>query len=306
MKKLAMGALGGGEAGAKGKKSGSSAAGSKISVDAQQQVQAYEQYVTLITTLHKECAEPVDWEQLRCAPSPLTDGVGENEVAAREKLQEEKPGFFSRVFGKGDEKKKEQEAEIEKAKALDKENYERWQLAQELSERILKKDVDAFLEALSVDNPFEDLTDFGGDFEFGTDNASYMEIEFKVNDEDIVPSVEKTLTKTGKLSEKALSKTRYYAMVQDYVCSCSIRLAREVFALLPVECVLVHAVQSRVNTATGLDDEMTVLSVVFERKTFDRVRFDRIDASDFVEQCEHYMSFQKTTGFKAVDRVILL
>ena len=89
-----------------------------------------------------------------------------------------------------------------------------------------------------------------------------MEVEFNVKSDAIVPDYSLSLTKTGKLSKKALTKTAYYQIVQDYVCSCAIRIARDLFALLPLNTVVVHAVEDRLNTATGHTEEVTVLSVV--------------------------------------------
>ena len=87
------------------------------------------------------------------------------------------------------------------------------------------------------------------------------------------------------------------------MCSCAIRLARELFAILPVTNVIVHAVDNIVNSTTGNQEDCTVLSVRFVKDKFDGINFDRIDASDFVECFEHNMKFMKTTGFKQIKRI---
>ena len=120
-----------------------------------------------------------------------------------------------------------------------------------------------------------------------------------------MPNNNLSLTKTGKLSEKAMSKTMYYDITQDYVCSCAIRLAREMFSLLPVKSVLVHAVDEILDTSTGYETDATILSVLFNRDGFENINFDRIDASDFVSTFEMKMKFAKTAGFKPVDRIML-
>ena len=95
----------------------------------------------------------------------------------------------------------------------------------------------------------------------------------------------------------------YFDYTQDYVCSCAIRLARELFAILPISHVVVHAVDNIVNTTTGNQEDCTILSVRFNKDSFAGINFDRIDASDFVEGFEHNMKFMKTTGFKQVKRI---
>lgn len=163
--------------------------------------------------------------------------------------------------------------------------------------------IDDYYEVIQEANPFEDLLEYGSGFEFGTDDPDLMEIEFQVKSDTVVPKTSKSLTKTGKLSEKALSKTEYYDITQDYVCSCAIRLAREIFALLPVGTVIVHADDTILDTATGRDETRTILSVKFTRSGFERINFDRIDPSDFLETFEHHMKFRKTAGFTAVERL---
>ena len=80
-------------------------------------------------------------------------------------------------------------------------------------------------------------------------------------------------------------------------------MARELFSVIPIDTVIVHAVDQIVNTATGQDEDCTILSVIFKRATFDGINFDRIDPSDFIEANEHNMKFLKTTGFKPVERL---
>ncbi|MBB6715599.1 hypothetical protein [Clostridium gasigenes] len=50
-------------------------------------------------------------------------------------------------------------------------------------------------------------------------------MEFRVKSDIVVPKDILSLIKIGKLSKKAMTKTRYYELVQDYVCSCAIRIS---------------------------------------------------------------------------------
>lgn len=168
---------------------------------------------------------------------------------------------------------------------------------------VLGGDVDAYYAAVERMQPFEDLRDYGTSFEFGTDSGDFAEVQFGIAEQEVMPVVEITTTQTGKLSEKDLSKTKYYDLLQDYVCSTSIRTARDTFALLPVNIVYVHAVQTSINPATGLEDEETVVSVKFTRDWFEKVAFDRIDPSEFMTLFECRMKCGKTTGFSPIIRL---
>ena len=168
---------------------------------------------------------------------------------------------------------------------------------------VLGGDVDAYYEAVNRMQPYEDLREFGSEFEFGTDASDFAEVQFGIMEEEVMPVIEVTMTATGKLTQKNLAKGRYYELLLDYVCSTCIRAARDTFALLPVETVYVHAVKTSVNPATGLDEEETYVSVRFTKDWFDRVDFLRIDPSQFMSLFENHMKFGKTTGLSPVIRL---
>lgn len=169
-----------------------------------------------------------------------------------------------------------------------------------LQTRILEGDIDAYYEVIETVEPFAELVDFGSEFELGTENPKLMVAEFNIKEEDVIPDTMVTLTEAGNVSEKKMTKTAYYEMLQDYVCSVMIRIARDMFALLPVDKVIVHAVDNALNTATGNQEEVTYVSVIFDRATFEKINLDAIDPSDSLSNFEYNMKFGKTTGFKPV------
>lgn len=169
-----------------------------------------------------------------------------------------------------------------------------------LQERVLSGDIDAYYEVIEKTEPFNELVEFGSEFEIGTENPQCMVAEFNIKEEELIPDTMVTLTETGKVSEKKMTKTAYYEMMQDYVCSVMIRMARDLFALLPVDKVIVHAVDNGVNTATGNQEEFTYISVIFDRATFEKINLNAIDPSDSLSNFEYNMKFGKTTGFKPV------
>ena len=178
--------------------------------------------------------------------------------------------------------------------------YEQWLTIHNFSEQVVKGQEDAYLAVIEATQPFADLSMFGSDFEFATDEPSRVEVEFTVKFHDVLPEEAVVFAKDQTATTKALTKTEYFDIMQDYVCSCSIRVAREVFAALPVDTVIIHATDLMLNTATGNDEEFTILSVMFERDGFQNINFDRIDPSDFVCAFEHNMKFNKTAGFTPV------
>lgn len=184
------------------------------------------------------------------------------------------------------------------------ETYKEWEELKKFSESIVAGDTDAYLSVINEIRPYDDLLEYGSSFEVGTDRSDVLEVEFHVKSEEVVPNVELSVKESGELSEKEMSKTNYYSLMQDYVCSTMIRVARDSFALLPVERVYVHAVDEVLNTATGHQDEVTLVSVEFDRNKLQSLNMELIDPSDAITGFNNNMKFAKTTGFKAVERIL--
>ncbi len=227
---------------------------------------SYIEQITLMRAIHKQADEPIDWEEVLSRPEPASSG-----------LSSLRP-----------ETKKE---------------HEEWQELHDAAEKVLAGDIDTYLALIDELRPFDDILEYGSDFEVGTDDPSYLEVEFHVKSDEVVPDRELILDDKGQLKEKDLSKTAYYDMLQDYVCSCMLRVARDSFALLPIQRVVIHAVDKALNTATGREEENTIVSVSVGRSQLEGVDFDRLDPSDALSAFPIKMDFKKTKGFAPVERI---
>lgn len=160
-------------------------------------------------------------------------------------------------------------------------NAEMWSYYYAAAPKVLDGDIDAYLQLIDEVNPLGDLLAYGINFEFGTDDPRKMEVEYVVNQAVLADA------------KRALLLSKYNDLLQDFVCSLSIRIARDIFALLPVSDVVVHAVLG----------SNTVLSVDFDRDTLDGVKFGFVDPSDVMSRFRHNMKFSANLGFYPVDRV---
>ncbi|MCL2154027.1 MAG: DUF4236 domain-containing protein [Leptospirales bacterium] len=269
------------------------------------QVQQYNNFVNSLKSIHIHCDDNIDWGYINSLNEPYNPtGIGQRQARAIEAYENYKPNLFESIFKSLAKRKKNMLFQkIEEAALEDKAEYDEWQKLNELSKRILSGDIDAYFEVINEMNPLDDLLEYGSDFEFGANNGTAMEVEFRVKSEEIVPNYSLSLTQTGRLSNKDLTKTAYFDLVQDYVCSCSLRIACDMFALLPLNKVIVHAVDNILNGVTGCYENITILSVVFERDIINRLNIQNIDPSDAMSNFQHNMKFQKTAGFKSVDRI---
>ncbi len=175
---------------------------------------------------------------------------------------------------------------------------------QPFAQSVLAGDIDAYFKVIEQVDPFDDLLEYGSGFEVGTDDPKLMEIEFQVKSDEIIPTEYPDMKANGEIVMKAFSKTAYYELVQDYVSSTMLRVARDTFALLPVQQVIIHAVDKVLNPATGNDEEVTIASVKIKRDAMATLNFERIDPSDCLESFESNVKFRKTAGYAPVDRVL--
>ena len=148
-----------------------------------------------------------------------------------------------------------------------------WGYLRGKAEAVLAGDAEAMLQVLQDVAPYNDLAKYAGDFCFGMEDLSLLEMEFCLSEERFK-------------AEGAKGR-------QDAVCGVILRIARDSFALLPVDCVIIHAV---------LRGE-TIVSVEFPRESFCDIDFDGQDASELLSQFVHNMDYQPSTGFSPVDRV---
>lgn len=131
---------------------------------------------------------------------------------------------------------------------------ETWEYLHKKAVAVFDGDIDTYLEIISTVNPYNDLLDYAENFEFGTEDASCMEVEFSIIDENI----------------DNLSKTAF----EDFYSAIAIRVTRDTFALLPVEQTIVHV----------LHKGKEILNASFEREKIHKLDVVGLDASNLVKQ----------------------
>lgn len=281
----------------------------------QYEVAVYGNYVDLITSVHKESSENWDWDAiLNSEPPPEPQYDNSNERTAQAKLDAYKPMILDKMFGQAKKMQARLAQEVEAAKrkgqaAYDtarqeyEQEYEEWKQFREIAAGIQKRDLQSYVKAVEASNPFADIKGIGSRMSISTSASWYMEVTLHVNGDEVIPKQEKSLTSTGKLSVKNIPEGRRNEIYQDYICGCVLRAARELFALLPIDMVFVHALAEVLDRSTGHLDAQPIVSVAIPRATLTRLNFDTIDCSDSLKNFVHNMSFSKTKGFSPVERV---
>ncbi|MCQ6276789.1 hypothetical protein JMM81_17935 [Bacillus sp. V3B] len=237
------------------------------------------------------------------SPPFIYGNVGPNEAETLSNIENYKPTFRDKFFNRVEAKKRLLEEEITISKEEDEKLYQNWEELKNLGNGILNGNLSSYQKVVNDLAPFEDIKDLGSDFTFEFIDNQIAVFNLYVHSESVIPAEELSLTKTGKVSRKKMTKTKLYELYQDYVASCILRISRELFALLPLERVYINAIGELFDSSLGKEVEGTILSILVDHDTLHQLDFDRIDCSDSMVNFPHNMNFRKTKGFAFVDKL---
>lgn len=279
------------------------------------EVEVYQNHIDLLQSVHKECCSPVDWKAIAAASEPEKPvNLKKRENKAKGKADNYQPGFIDRILKREDKKRNQLEEAILKAVEDDeldyknkteiwKEEHKEWSESVLLAQGVLNGHQESKIKAIEEIDPFSEISTLGSSLSFKTGEDSIIEVTINIHGDDIIPNEVKSLLKSGRLSVKKMPKGKFNELYQDHVCSCVLRVAGEIFSIFPDEKVFVTAVDKLLNTNTGHLEEFPILSVCISRCTLHSLNLDNIDPSDSMNNFVHKMSFKKTKGFEAVERL---
>lgn len=281
------------------------------------EVAVYENRIDLLTSIHLDCGESIDWQSTKQADKPrqpVKDDKGTR--LAQYELDSYTPSLLDKLLFRKEKQIKKLKNNLALAIKDDERTYRTAQSDWEkecldhqenlkLAAGILTHAADARLAALKKFTPFGEISGIGSEIILNAENGLPVQATLRVHSKDIIPTEIKSLLQSGKLSTKKMPRLRFYELHQDYVCSCAIRVAREIFCILPDEMVIVTATDSILDEATGHLQEVPILSVAFSRKTLFALNIDNIDPSDSMQNFLHNMAFKKASGFSAVEKIKL-
>lgn len=274
-------------------------------------LQKYNDYLAIITSTHKETSEFLDWHEILSEKKPIEPRFETlNEQVAKSHLENYKPSFFSKALGISNSKIKKLQQQIQIAQNIDKENYAKnvkdfniayanWRAHQRFAQGALSKDPEIFKEILEYLDPFSDIKTLGTGLNINF-TPNITTVSLFANEISVIPDFTLSQTSTGKVTKKKMPQGKFNELYQDYICSCALRVAREIFSFLPVELCIVNVKSDLLNSATGHLENQSILSVGIPRNPLERINFESIDPSDSMKNFKHNMKFSKLNGFNAV------
>lgn len=252
------------------------------------EVRLYENQLNLLLSMHKEYRPAWDWAAVASALPPLPPKRNPaNEFKAMLQLA------LTEI-----EQKATGESFLEQARATDDCDFEaaklsycgdliKWEKLRKLAQRILIGEHKAYTQALLDLNPFAELSYLGSSINLTVHNSRFVECSLKVNGKQAIPSETKSLTATEKLSTKPMSKARFHEVYTEYICSCVLRVALEVIALLPTDDLIVTAIADVTEQQSGRSIEKPVLSILISRIHVEATNFNDLNVYDAIEALTH-------------------
>jgi hypothetical protein len=277
------------------------------------EVEVYENQIDVLLSVHKECGEEIDWQSFVDRAEPVKPFFADTrEAHAKSREQTYAPGFFSRLLKLETRQRKNLAIAIEAGRLHDGKEHEAavakwrvehdaWQQEYDIAQGVLTGTGKAKLDAIKLIDPFTDISHLGTSIKFSIGGAGLVEASLGVHGTRVIPSEVKSLLQSGKLSTKKMPAGKYNELLQDYVCSCVLRVGRELLSMLPDDLVIVTAVDDVLNSATGHIEELPILSVAVSRRTLESLNMDSVDPSDSMKNFVHNASFKKTSGFQPVE-----
>lgn len=277
----------------------------KLSVieQARLEVESYENQLELLLSIHKDQGEVWDWQSISNQPPPSEPTRTDHHASqVQAKIAAYKPGFFEKLFGTARKKEEALALELHIAAETDEGDFQNaWAQYQRdlvqcdderrLAVAVLDGDRDAYARVLKDMSPFGELSELGSSLTFGVHTPKLIEVSATVKGQQTIPAEIKALTASGKVSIKPMPKGRFQEVYQDYVSSCVLRVARELFALLPIDSAIVTAIADVFDSATGQTTEQSILSVAITRSVVSRLNFARLNPSDAIQQLPHRGDF---------------
>ncbi|MDA7964455.1 hypothetical protein [Ruegeria sp.] len=283
----------------------------QIAANAAEDVENWENYIEELLTVHTDLTDRIDWEALLAKPQPKEPALETyHEDKARAALSTFKPGWFDFFQGGTARKRQRLSDALAQAAARDTSDYQRatevyvseladWKTDRELAQRLANGEAAAIQEVITEMQSLSGNDLIGSSVQFSI-NDNYVHARPQVHASDIVPNYRRKQLASGKLSETKMPVGQFNELYQDYVASVALKIAGDLFQILPLNEVYVTCESVMLNSATGHKEPTPVLSVQFVRETMMQLNLSNLDPSDAMSNFNHVMKFTKTKGFASV------
>jgi len=272
----------------------------------------YDEYVNSIISLHKSSSEALNWEYLVAAPEPkLPLRKADNQLIAESACRSFKPSLIDKLLGQGKQKHKVLVARSQEAKQQDdliynctlkefKTDLVDWTKIQAVSQGVISRDPFSYEEAIEFFNPFFHVTVLGVLLNYKVMGDAIV-VSMKMDAKEIVPDFVPNKVPSGKAKLANMQDAEFHILFYSFLCSCALRIARETFALLPVEHLILNVFERNSSVKEDGEGGRAILSVKFTPGQINGLDFSSEDCAALLKSFPHYLSFSASAGFEEVE-----
>ena len=279
----------------------------QVTRDSVAAVSDWQNYVDELVSIHTNLAEAIDWRAMAARPQPKEpEQQNVHQENARAALAKFKPSLFDMFRGGTKRRRARLESDLDEAPARDQAEYqdalasyhvafEEWDSDTNLARRLVVGEAAAIKEVIEEMQSLSDHGLIGSAVSFSIDDES-VHAKPEVHTDEIVPNFRRKQLASGRLSQTKMPLGQFNELYQDYVGSVALKVAGDLFHILPIDDLYVTCVSRLLNSQTGHQELTPILSVHFVRSTFSRLNLENLDPSDSMKNFNHVMSIQEKQG----------
>jgi hypothetical protein len=284
---------------------------SRLAADAADAVENLGKYTENLLSIHIDLTDRIDWEKLLSKPEPKPSAFHpKHHQAALAALVGFKPRMFDFLRGGSAKLLEKLKSDLTAANQLDESErtaaerkhsntLKEWESDRTLAKRLLAGEMAAIREVVVEMQSLQQTDLIGSSVKFSIGD-NFLHARPQVHSDEIIPSIRRKQLASGKLSETKMPVGQFNELYQDYVASVALKVAGDLFHILPLQEIYVTCESDMLNAATGHKEFTPILSVQFIRSTLMGLNLANVDPSDSLSNFNHIMKFSKTKGFSTV------
>ena len=250
----------------------------------------YEQYLDEEASrfdLHRTCAPTMDWSGKAEAPPPAEPQALNYVAAAKARRASYRPSLIAGWLGLDKKQAARLDEAIQQAEGDEAEEnhrrteeyklaYSAWEQERDFAKRVLEQDPHSYLEIIKASTHLEGVP-IGTNVDVNFKDGRAALLALSLIPQSKLPTEEYRLLKSGRISSKELSDTRFNERYLVHVCSAALRITAEILAILPVEAALVNGQCELLDRSTGNTSEATIISLIVPRETAAGLQYSLLD-----------------------------
>ena len=271
------------------------------------EVETFENQIEMLLSVHKEVGKSWNWSVLKASlPPPCPLKKSYHELRAKQNSLVTPPWQVGDSNAIIEQSRLQDESIFRQEYQAYTDAHAQWNRLMELSTRILAEEEGAFSDALAEYGPLDEVSDSDTSIDLKIFYSKLLECRLKLDGKKMIPPEIKSLTANEKLVTKPMPKGRFFEIYQGWISSCVLRVARELFAFLPLDTVLVTVLIDTLDYSTGHPIELPVLSVSMPRVEINRLRYDQLNPYNAIENFPHRGTLSVSRRSEDFERIIPL